>query len=82
MLSVGWVLSLQENGEEFEHRLLDGESRVLQPLLTNLAKAFSDDGAECLLQECHRVLLLLKIVEVDGLIIGWDLDWKLGLRVS
>lgn len=48
---VGWVLSLQEDGEELQHGLFAGKGGVLQTVFTDLSKAASNNRAQGLLHE-------------------------------
>ena len=80
--SVGRILGLEEDGEELEHRFLDGQGWILEARLADLAKSLRDDRAKSLLQEGDGVIFLLEGVEGHWVLCWRDLDWKLVLLID
>ena len=81
VLRVGWVLSLQKNGEQLQHRLLHRQGWVLESVLTDFSKGASDHRAQCLGHEGLRIILL-EVRQKNRVLVWRHLDWQLNCGVS
>lgn len=68
VLSVGRVLSLQENGEQLKHRFFHCQRGVLQAIFTNFTQGARRHGTKRLRHERLAVFLLLELVQEDGVL--------------